>query len=185
MENWDLRVKDEAWSLLPFKKLLDRDKSKEKEISLKEMAFIYHYSDIKSDYGIIADLELRKEEIKRDVGLPEDWDIDSDVEVAIELYRNYSKTIITKLYEDAMVSANAIGSYLRNTDALLKERDANEKPVTTIQTIVGALNNVNKLIKELKILEKEIVKEEKIVEDRMKGSQVMSMFEEGLNFEED
>lgn len=183
MVNWDLRIREEAWSLLAFKKLLDRDKSKDKSTVLKEMAFIYFYTDLRSDYAIISDIEVKVKEIKKDIDLPEEWEIDADMREAIEMYEKQSKTIITKLYEDAMTSANAIGSYLRDTDILLKERDDNGKVVTTVSTITSALNNVNKLIKELKVLEKEVVKEQKELEGRSKGSQTMSIFEEGLQFE--
>ena len=184
MVNWDLRIREEAWSLLAFKSLLDRDKSKNKDTVMKEMSFIYFFADIRSDYAIISDSKVKIEEIKKDVGLPEDWVYDDLMIKAVELYKDRSETITSKLYNDAMTSANAVGEYLRNTDYLLKERDDNGKVVTTVATITSALNGVNKLMKELKILEKEVIKETKELEGRTKGSQTMSIFEEGLNFED-
>ena len=57
-----LTVEDQIWGLEPFKKILKRDKSRNKDLALKEMLFIYYYTDIKSDY-LIIDVKLRKEEI--------------------------------------------------------------------------------------------------------------------------
>lgn len=185
MVNWDLRIREEAWSLLAFKKLLDRDKTKDKSIAMKEMAFIYFYADVRSDYAIISEDEIKVQEIIKDVGLPKNWEYDQDMKDAVDLYNRRSQTITTKLYMDAMTSTNAIGEYLRNTDFLLKERDDNGKVVTTVATVTSALNSVNKLMKELKVLEKEVVKEQKELEGRTKGSQTMSIFEEGLIFEEE
>ena len=48
-----LTVEDQIWGLEPFKKILKRDKSRNKDLALKEMLFIYYYTDIKSDYLII------------------------------------------------------------------------------------------------------------------------------------
>lgn len=183
MVNWELKLREEVWTLDSFNKILKRDKTKDKSKALKEMAFIYHYTDVRSTYSIIDDNEQRIAEIKRDVALPEKWEIDEVIEEAIEMYRKHSYTITKKIYEDAVISANAIGSYLRNTDKLLFERDDRGKPVTTVNVITAAINQVNKLIKELKILEKEVIKEEKELEGRTKGSKTLSIFEDGLDYE--
>lgn len=183
MVNWELKLREEVWTLDSFNKILKRDKTKNKSKAFKEMAFIYHYTDIRSTYSIIDDEEQRIDEIKKDIALPSDWKKDKVIDEAIDMYKKHSVTITNKLYEDAVMSANAIGSYLRNTDALLSERDDNGKAVTTVSTITSALNQVNKLIKELKILEKEVIKEEKELEGRTKGSKTLSIFEDGLTFE--
>ena len=67
-EDWTLHIEEEVWSLLPFKKILKKDKTRSKELALKEMAFIYFYTDIKSDYLIITNDKIREEEIKKDIG---------------------------------------------------------------------------------------------------------------------
>ena len=60
-----LTVEDQIWGLEPFKKILKRDKSRNKDLALKEMLFIYYYTDIKSDY-LIIDIKLRTDEIIKD-----------------------------------------------------------------------------------------------------------------------
>lgn len=180
-EDWTLHIEEEVWSLLPFKKILKKDKTRSKEMALKEMAFIYFYTDIKSDYLIITNDKIREEEIKKDIGLPENWKIDATIREAIDFYESRSVTTISKLYKDALKAANDVSEYLRSTDVLLAERDDRGKPVTAVNTITSAINQVNKLMKDLKAAEKEVLKEQQEMEGRMKGSKQMSVFEEGLD----
>ena len=65
-----LTVEDQIWGLEPFKKILKRDKSRNKDLALKEMLFIYYYTDIKSDY-LIIDSKFRKEEVIKDIEIEE------------------------------------------------------------------------------------------------------------------
>ena len=177
-----LTVEDNVWGLLPFKKILKRDKSRDKDRALKEMLFIYYYCDIKSDY-LIIDSKFRKEEIIKDIGLPDDWKIDSTMQEAIDFYEERSLTVIGKLYKNALLAANDISEYLTKTKELLEERDDKGKPVTTLTTIVGGISKIKVVMQDLKAAEKELIKERIETEGRMKGQQQMGMFEGSLKFE--
>ncbi len=179
-KNWQLSVRDESWALLPFKKILKRDKSRTKEIALNEMFFIWYFADIQSDYLIITDLKLREEEIKKDLSLPDNWKIDSVIEEAIAFYEQRSLTVIGKLYKNALKSANDTGDYLEMTDVLLRERNDKGGTVTTLPMIVAAQEKLPKIMQNLAAAEKELLKQQQDVENRMKGSKKMGMFEDGL-----
>jgi hypothetical protein len=183
-KDWTLNVREECWGLSPFNKILKRDKSKGKELALKEMLFIYFYTDIKSDYLIISNLKDREEEIKKDINLPKDWKIDEVIKEAVIFYESRSLTVISKLYKNSLKAANDISEYLTLTDELLKERDGNGKPVNDISKITMAITKVKGIMQDLKAAEKEVLKEQQELEGRTKGSKTMSIFEEGLNFEE-
>ncbi len=174
-----LTVDDNLWGLEKFKKILKRDKSRDKDRALKEMLFIYYYSDIKSDY-LIIDSKFRIEEIKKDIGLPEDWKIDSVLQEAIDFYEERSLTVVGKLYKNALAAANDISEYLTKTKELLEERDERGKPVTTLTTIVGGISKIKTVMQDLKAAEKELIKERIETEGKMKGKQSMGMFELGL-----
>ena len=174
-----LTVEDNVWGLLPFKKILKRDKSRDKDRALKEMLFIYYYCDIKSDY-LIIDSKFRKEEIIKDIGLPDDWKIDSTMQEAIDFYEERSLTVVGKLYKNALLAANDISEYLTKTKELLEERDDKGKPVTTLTTIVGGISKIKVVMQDLKAAEKELIKERIETEGKMKGKQSMGMFELGL-----
>lgn len=177
-----LTVDDNLWGLEIFKKILKRDKSRNKDLALKEMLFIYYYTDIKSDY-LIIDIKLRTNEIIKDIQLPDNWKIDSIMEDAINFYDERSLTVIGKLYKNALLAANDISEYLTKTKELLEERDDRGKPVTTLTTIVGGISKIKVVMQDLKAAEKELIKEKVETEGRMKGQQAMGMFESGLTID--
>lgn len=183
MKNWELTISPECYGLLPFSKILKRDKTKDKSKAHKEMIFIYFYCDLKSDYLIINNSEERKEEIKKDIGLPDSWNIDAVIQEAISFYEQRTITTIGKLYKDALYAANAVADYLRNADVLLAERDDKGKPVTPVSVITNAINQVNKMMKDLKTAEREVLKEQIDMENKMKGSKQMGLFEYGLEID--
>ena len=182
LKEYVLTVEDNMWGLEKFKKILKRDKSRDKDRALKEMLFIYYYSDIKSDY-LIIDSKFRIEEIKKDIGLPEDWRIDSVLQEAIDFYEERSLTVVGKLYKNALAAANDISEYLTKTKELLEERDERGKPVTTLTTIVGGISKIKTVMQDLKAAEKELIKERIETEGKMKGQQAMGLFEAGIKFE--
>ena len=177
-----LTVEDQIWGLEPFKKILKRDKSRNKDLALKEMLFIYYYTDIKSDY-LIIDIKLRTNEIIKDIQLPDNWKIDSIMEDAINFYDERSLTVIGKLYKNALLAANDISEYLTKTKELLEERDERGKPVTTLTTIVGGISKIKVVMQDLKAAEKELIKEKIETEGRMKGQQAFGLFENGLTID--
>ena len=180
MKNWVLTVDEEVWGLSPFKKLLERDKSKDKEVANAEVLFIWYWTDVKSDY-LLMDETDRLVELKKDIpGLPKNWKKDKVVDEAIELYTKLSSTILQKLYRDAVKSAEEVGNYLRNTKALLHERDKMERPVTKVGDITKGLKDVKIIMKDLKAAEKELIKETESNEGKNKGAKSFALFEDGL-----
>lgn len=180
MKNNDLQTNEALWGLLPFKALLKRDKSKDKETSFKEVLFIYFYSDIRSDYVYITNDELRAKEIQKDVGLPTNWKIDSIIQEAINLYESKTITPVGKLYKSSLKAADDISNYLESTNVLLNERTDKGSVVTPLTTITGALKQVPGIMRDLKAAYKEVVAEQKEMEGRTKGSRTLGMFEDGL-----
>lgn len=182
-KDWQLSVDPEVYGLLPFKAILKKDKSRNKETALKEVLFVFYYSDMKSDYLILSDLKEREREIVKDLGLPDDWKQDSVMKEAIAFYESRSLTVIGKLYRNALKSVDDVSEYLGQTDTLLKERTSSGGTVTTLPMIVSAQEKLPKIMQNLKAAEKEVLKEQQELEGRTKGSKTMSMFEEGLNID--
>lgn len=182
--DWTVEVEPEAWLLTPFKKILDRDKSKGKVISHKEMAFVYFYADMKSDYSIITSKSERISEIKKDLQLPDNWTMDSVIEDACTFYTSRSVTVLGRLYLNSIKAVNDISEYLYHTDALLAERDERGKPVNDINKITASIKLVKGLMQDLKAAEKEVLKEQEELSGRTKGSKTLALFEDGLNIED-
>ena len=183
MKDFTLNVTVEAWGLLPFKTILKRDKGRNKEVAFKEMLFIYYYTDIRSDYVYIVEDKTREKEIIKDVGLPEDWKIDSVMIEAIKFYNSMSLSPIAKLYKSSLKAADDISKYLEKSDVLLSERTDKGSVVTPLSTITASLKAVPGIMKDLKAAYKEVLAEQKELEGRTKGSRTMGLFEDGLNTE--
>ncbi len=180
MENWQLLIEEEAWGLSAFKKLLERDKSKDKIRANAEMLFIFYFCDIKSDYLMMSE-EKRIQELKHDISeLGPDWELDELVKDAIELYKKVSQTVIEKLYLQSLQSASDIGDYLEHTAALLAERDNYGKPTIDISKITMAVQKVPKLMADLKAAYKEVIKEQLDNDNKKKGKQKFNTFEDGV-----
>lgn len=182
MRNWEIKTSEELWGLVPFSELLKRDKTKDKQLAMKELLFVYFFVDVKSDY-LQLDPITREKEIKKDIGLPEDWELDKVVSDCIELYEKLTTSVIQKLYRQTIKAASDIGDYLENTKSLLDERDLNGKPVTDISKITMAIQRVPKLMSDLSAAYKEVVKEQESMEGKKKGSQSFNTFEQGLTIE--
>jgi hypothetical protein len=181
MKDWKLTVDEELWGLKPFKALLDRDKTKEKEVANAELLFIWYWADVKSDYLLLNEKD-RLIELKKDItALPKNWTKDKLIDEAVVLYKKLSRTILQDLYQKALQSAKDVGDYLENTKALLYERDKADRPVTKISDITRGLKDVKIIMKDLKAAEKEVIKETEDNENKTKGSKSFALFEDGLN----
>ena len=90
---------------------------------------------------------------------------------------------IVKLFKSSLKAADDISKYLENTDEILKQRTAAGAVVTQLSTITSALKAVPGIMKDLKTAYKEVLAEQKELEGRTKGSRIMGLFEDGLQFE--
>jgi hypothetical protein len=178
-KNWNLTVLEEAWGLSPFSKILKRDKTKDKEIALKEMLFIFYYCDIRS-YYVQLEEKQRAEEIKVDIGLPDKWVLDEVIQEGIEMYEKNSQSVVEKLYKQSLKAASDIGDYLEDAKELLNERDKLGKPTMDISKITTALSKIPKLMADLKAAYKEVLKEQEELAGKKKGSREFNIFERGL-----
>jgi hypothetical protein len=182
VKDWKLRVRDEAWSYPAFKKILDRDKTKDKSRAMKEMFFLWSYADIKSDFMYITILKDREVAVRDGVGLPKTWKLDKTVQEAVDFYTKHSITVIGELYQAVLSSVGDITDYLKNTKMLLAERDASGKPVYQLTAITGGVKSVRTIMVDLKSIYTEVVKEQVELDGRSKGAKTFNEFEDGLDF---
>ena len=180
-ESYRVEIAPELYTIDNFKVLISKDKTKNKDIATKEIAFIYFYSDIKSDYMYITDKDKRLIEIVKDLGLPINWKISKELQDAITLYEERSTTINSALFKSACTAAMEISEYLMGTKKLLEERTDKGAAVTNINTITGALAKVPSIMRDLNVAHQELVKEQRMLEGRKKGSKDFNIFEEGLS----
>lgn len=172
---YNLHISEEAYALAPFKKLLDNDKSKDKEVAMKELAFVWYVSDIKSDYNYILNPKDKQDEIIKDLNLPKGWKLNKDVQTAIDFYKERSKTVSSVILENSLFIANTLSNKMKkivtdNGDGLsIKDIESISKGLTQMPTIVTSLQK----------LEQTVIKEQSEKSSNV-GSQEKALFEDGL-----
>lgn len=175
MKDWKLTVDEQTWALGPFRKLLEKDKSKDKERAIKEIAFIWFFCDIKSNYMYITDLESREKELKKDLRLPSAWKITEDIQEAIDFYNEKSVTITSQILKDSYYTANKLSTKMKeivdDEEAILDSGN--------ISKLMMALKQMPDVIKSLQETEKAVLKE--IAQKKQNvGSQKKGLFEDGF-----
>lgn len=173
-EGFKMTIEPEVLLLKPFKKIWDKDKSKNKEKAFMDLGFIYFFSDPRSDYQYITDEEDRIEAIKEGEGLPKEWTIYKELQEAIDYYNTFNPTSHL-LLKDTRLAVDKLRILLRNID--LNQTDDKGRPVYTLNTIVSTINQVPILVKNLDEAEKTLAKE-MIQNDKIRGSAEKSMYED-------
>ena len=175
-EGYNLTISEEAFMLKPFKDLWKRDKSKNKEKALQELAYIYFMEDTRSDYQIYIDREERSKQVKLGEGINEDWKPDKLVTDAQEFYAGF-KSESALLLEDIRVAITKLREYIKTID--LSATDDKGKPIYTLNTYTATIKQIPELITSLDEAEKSIHKDA-VVSDKVRGSVEKAMFEDDL-----
>lgn len=173
---YNLHISEEAYNLQPFKKLLDNDKSKDKEIAIKELSLVFFIADIKSDYNYILNLKDKQEEIIKDLNFPKGWKFNKDLQIAIDFYKERSKTVSSTILENSLFIANTLSNKMRkivegDEDSLLSIKD--------IESISSGLSKMPGIVTSLQKLEQTVIKEQSEKSSNV-GSQEKALFEDGL-----
>lgn len=168
-EGYKITIAEEAFALVPFKKIWTRDRSTSKDKAIAELGFIYFMTDPRSDYQYIIDLEQRKKAIKEGEGLPESWEPDKVVQEAMEFYSSM-KTASALLLEDARLMIDKYRERMRSYEF-------DSLDVKELKEMGALINQIPILIKNLDEAEKAIAKE--IAQsNKVRGAQEKSMYED-------
>lgn len=173
-EGYNLTFEPEILTLKVFKRLHNRDRTKDKSRFIQELGYIYFMKDPRSDYQYITDEEERSKAIIEGEGLPEDWKVDSILKDAIDYYEKFKPTSAL-LLEDTRVAVDKVRKQLREID--LNARDDKERPIYTLNTVVATIKQIPSLVKDLDEAERTLAKE--IVQsDKVRGALEKSMYED-------
>ena len=170
-EGYRIVISEEALLLKPFKKIWDRDKTKNKEKAYMELGFIYFYCDPRSDYQYLTDEEERLKEIKEGEGIPDKWSPDNIVKEAMNFYNGFKPTSAL-LLEDTRNMVNGYRAKLREIT-----KDMSNLEIKDIKDIGAIIKQIPALVKDLDEAERAVSKE--IIEsNKVRGSQEKSIYED-------
>ena len=177
IENYQIKVSDEALLVKPFRDLFNADKSKTKEKFYTECSIIFFMADPRSSYGYIVDDNERFEAIRTQEGLPKNYKISPELQLAIDTYKNLTTTISSQLLEDTYVAIDKLRKFLRNID--LYAVDDKGKPLYTINSVTSAIKQIPQLAKDVIDAEKAITRE---IEEqgKLRGTANKTLMDDGI-----
>jgi hypothetical protein len=174
MDLFDLRdfkvtISPRALLIPEFKTLWDRDKSKDKDKALQELAYVYYLSDFKSPYLLSLDLSLVAHTVAKDFMRDEEYKPDEKINEAIVKYKDLQITPSMRLLSASLTTVNRLTDYLEEVD--LNERDDKNKPIYKPSDILNSIGGlVESLTKVRDQVEKEITKAGTLRGQRRKGN---------------
>ena len=176
--NNQLVISEEAYALLPFKVLWERDKTKLKEKALAELGYVYFMEDYKSDFSDVVNEDERKKEVIPVLSLPSSWKEDKAVIEAREFYRKRSEEIIPLLLlRDSKVVIDKMREYFREVDFLAL--DDKGRPKYDIDKLARVVERSASILDNLTKLEESVKKEVQAKKDKV-GSKTKAVFEDGV-----
>lgn len=168
-EGYEVRVAPEALRLAPFKRLWDRDKTKDKEKATLELSFLYFYCDPRSDYQYITDDEDRLEAVKEGIGFDKEWKPDAILQRAIDFYKTFDSSAARLL----RMAAKEIDKVQNTLDEMTP---SNYKE---LKEQIAAMKMIPEIASMIQEAEKALNTEEEYGE--AKGSIEKAMFDDGLD----
>lgn len=162
-----------------FKKIFERDKSKNKELATAEAAYIYWESKYGSPYlQEYRDSNKRLEIIKQEVGLDKAWKPSDDIIECCEWFRNSQRTKTMRLVETIEKVVDSLSNYFDNLDLTETIKEGSHKgelkhDVTKVQKAVKDIPETVRSVKEMK----EIVNEEITQKQTGKAGREINKFE--------
>lgn len=182
IENYQIKVADEALLVKPIRALFQADKSKTKENFYTQCSIIFFMADPRSSYGYIVEDDERLEVIKEQEGLPKNYKVSKELQNAIDVYKKLTTTISSQLLEDTYVAIDKVRKFLRDVD-LYATDEKTGKPLYTINSITSAIKVIPQLTKDIREAEKQVDSDVLEVGRKRGGDAGKAMFEDGLSFE--
>lgn len=152
LTNNSLSILPEALVIREFKALWDRDKSKNKDRAMKDLAYVYHSTDFQSIYRNYHP-DTRTTKMKLDIYGDREYPIDDKIENAREKYRELQTTLSMELLSDAEFGLDKLREYFRNVDFSMDEEGKSAK------NFIMNVKQLGDLVKGLKLLREEVEKE--------------------------
>lgn len=176
-KDYKVTISDEAWLVPSIRKLFTMDRTKNKDVFLNQMTYLYFYADVRSDYNYIDDVDEKSSTIIANEGLPGDFKVTPELNRAIDDYIRLTTTTSSALLRDSMVAAERLRKFLVSVD--YNERDDKGKPVYAVNTVTSALKSIPEIAKSIKETER-IVNQEMLEAGRARGgNEHKKLFEDG------
>ncbi len=110
------RFSPEAKMIEPFRSIIDRDKSKGKDLALRQLAFIHFWCVFDSRYDMYDNTLQKEKRIKDDLGIEDKWNFTSDslVMQGVNKYKDLTVTRSSRLVEKSDKTLKKLEDFFDN-----------------------------------------------------------------------
>lgn len=177
IENNVAKPNVETLLISPFKEIWERDKSKDKEIAIKEFSYIEFITSMKKSNPFAGySEEVKSSKILEYLNINKKIEEDELVKKAILLIEEFNTNASPNylLYKDSIETVEKTRKYLKNID--LDERTKSGMPVHKASDIFSAIEKGDKVAQTMNSLK------EKVIQDiydntKLKGGKIISQLE--------
>lgn len=166
-DGFSIEIEPELYTLREFAELVESRK-KNTTLLYKELAYIYFYTDMGSDFQFQSNELERHKDVKKYLDLPSTWKKDKLVEDAIEAYKYLSQTASSRLLQSVYIAVDKIKSQLETID--LNERDKAGKPIWNIKQIQDTIRAMPDLMMNIEKAEKQFIRSQEEVNNKKKAN---------------
>ena len=179
--DYEVQIRPEALSLLPFKAVMD--KHLEKKYGIAELTYVFHMIDYRTDYDDLVDLEERSKTILTNLVYADKITIDDITREAIKFYDDRQPSITLKHLQTVKRSLKGLQDALDAIDMTQKvissDGEISEAYDTmALKRIADIITTSPKIIAAIKDMEKQ-VKTELQESNAHRGSGEKSIYEDG------
>jgi rubrerythrin len=180
VENFELKVADEALLVRPIRRLWNADRTGRKESFYQQMSYLYFMVSPASSYSYILNEKERHDAIVEQEALPKDFKPSDYLKEAMEIYKKLTVTPSQKLLTSALKAANTVSKFLED-ETILEQTDDKGRPKYQISSITAALKNVEGIVASLQNLQKKVEQELADNEGKARGTQELTVGDIGLD----
>lgn len=174
-DGYNVEINPELYTIHEFAELLES--RKDKKLLLKEIAYIYFFYDLSSDFQFELNTMARHDDVVRYVNLPGTWSKDKYMDNAIAAFLYLSQTPASKLLQAAYIGANKLKEQLEQLD--LNERDKAGRPIWNLKQYNDTLKSLADTVDSIDKAERQFIKSQ---EDNstLRGTKIKSIYEDGF-----
>lgn len=172
VDNYEIKIADEALLVKPIRRLWNQDRTKGKEFFYKQMSILFFVYSPASNYSYIIDEKDRLKEVLAQEGLG-DFKPSAEFKDAVKTYKKLVKTPSSELLEDTRLIVEKMRQALKGIDFdSLEDKDA----VNAVKTVATVVSMIPKLVKDLAEAEKAVAKEME-EQTNVRGNQELTIFD--------
>lgn len=181
----DFKIADEAFLMSPIRELLEKDKTVRKENFWKQISYLWNMCDPRSPWMFLINEKDRDIEVKKQEGLPLDWQPSETLKRAMNIYKTQSTTTASLLIEDMRCGLDSIRAIIRKiSKAVTKESEDNNDNNVLALKLDKALDSMTKACDKIPDLAKKLADAEKALtkdfetDDKARGNATKAIGED-------